>query len=204
MRAVVNQMPPHWVEERKNSEAAQWDEMWDGVLHMPPMPNRMHQDLALDLAIYLKGRWAKPRGCRVNQEVNLTTPGDEPAWTKNYRIPDLVLLTPDRFDIDRGAYMAGAPLVVVEIRSPDDETYDKLPFYAALGIPEVWVIDRDTKRPELFTFAPGGAGYQPAAAGPDGWLRSAASGVELKQGAAGKLAVRIAGDDATAEELPSD
>ena len=65
-----------------------------------------------------------------------TTPDDEERWTKNYRIPDLVLLTPDRFHIDKCDYMAGAPLVCVEIFSPDDESYEKLPFYASLGVPD--------------------------------------------------------------------
>ena len=31
--------------------------------------------------------------------------------------------------------------LVVEIRSPNDESYDKLPFYAACKIPECWIID---------------------------------------------------------------
>ena len=112
----------------KHSEAAQWDEMWNGVLHTPPMPNRRHQDFSRDLMIYLHQWWAQPRGNRVNQEVNLTTPEDEAEWTRNFRIPDLVLLSPDRFHIDKGEYMVGAPLVVIEVRSPRDETYEKFPF----------------------------------------------------------------------------
>ena len=62
MRAVVTQMPKHWIEERMTSEAAQWDEMWNGVLHMPPMPNGMHQDFVGDLRDYLKRNWARSRG----------------------------------------------------------------------------------------------------------------------------------------------
>ena len=42
---------------------------------------------------------------------------------------------------------------MIEIRSPEDETYDKLPFYAALGTREVVVIDRDTKRTEIYRLA---------------------------------------------------
>jgi Uma2 family endonuclease len=201
MRAVIADMPKRWLEERKTSEAAQWDEMWDGVLHMPPMPNRMHQDIGADLLVYLKLHWARPNGCRVNQEVNLTTPEDESTWTLNYRIPDMVLLTPDRFHIDRGEYMAGAPNVVVEIRSPGDESYEKLPFYAALGVPEVWVINRDTKIPEVFALQPGG-GYSPRQPDAAGWLRSDL-GIELRQRNPGKLTVRLNGDDGSAEDIPA-
>lgn len=201
MRAVIANLPAHWLDERKNSEVAQWDEMWNGVLHMPPMPNGMHQDFSGDLRGYLKHHWAKPRGGLARQEVNLTTPEDEAHWTLNYRIPDLVLVSRDRLHIDKNTYMAGAPLVVVEVKSPDDETYDKFPFYARLGVPEVWVFDRDTRTPEVHVLAAGPA-YQPRPADPDGWLRSPASGVEFRQTNPGKVWVRVGGDDATAEELP--
>jgi Uma2 family endonuclease len=199
MRAVIADMPRHWLEERKNSKAAQWDEMWDGVLHMPPMPTGDHQDLELDLGSYLKREWARPIGGLVRHQVNLTTTDDEHDWRRNYRIPDLVLLTPDRRHIDRNSYMAGAPAAVVEIESPDDETRDKFEFYGELGVPEVWVIHRDTKVPTVFALA--GGQYQPVAAGADGWVRSGL-GIELRQAAPGRLGVRLAADPATAAELP--
>lgn len=162
MRAVVLEMPKHWLAERQNSDAARWDEMWEGVLHAAPGPSGEHQDVELDLAGYLKRRWARPIGGLVRAQVNLTRPEDEADWRSNYRIPDIVLLSPDRLAIDRDSYMAGAPLVCVEIRSPGDESYEKLPFYAALGVPEVWVIDRHTKRPEVFVLR--GDRYEPGVA----------------------------------------
>ncbi|OWK34417.1 Uma2 family endonuclease [Fimbriiglobus ruber] len=201
MRAVIVDLPKHWLAERKNSEAAQWDEMWNGVLHMPPMPNGMHQDFNGDLRDYLKRRWAKLNSGFVRCEVNLTTPEDEVEWTHNYRIPDLVLVSRDRLHIDKNAYMAGAPLVVVEIRSPGDETYDKIPLYAALGVPEVWVFDRDTREPEIHVLGTG-PGYQLLPADQDGWVRSPATGIEFRSAAAGRVAARVAGDPATTEELP--
>lgn len=203
MRAVISQMPNHWIEERKNSEAAQWDEMWNGVLHMPPMPNGMHQDFAGDLRDYLKRHWAKHRRDLVRIDANLTTPEDEAHWTLNYRIPDLVIVDAARRHIDKNTYIAGAPLVVVEIASPGDETYDKFPFYAGLGVPEVWVIHRDTRTPEIHMLSEGSV-YRPIAPSADGWLRSPATGVEFRQTETGKLWARITGDDSTACELPSD
>ena len=199
MKAVINQMPAHWLAERTQSEIAQWDEMWEGVLHMAPMPNRTHQRFARDLQIYLHLNWAKPLGAEVHQEVNVA-PADEPDWTKNYRIPDLVLLTPDRFAIDRIEYMAGAPLVAVEVQAPGDETYEKLPFYAALGVPEVWVFDRDTKAVEVRTLA--GSAYALLAPDADGWLRSPATGVQFRPVPPNKVRVRIGDHDATAADLP--
>lgn len=106
----------------------------------------------------------------ARREVNLTDIDDEETWTHNYRIPDLVLLDPNRRHIDKDKYMAGAPLVVVEIRSPGDETYEKFDFYAGLGVPEVWLFDRDTKEPEVYELRDGS--YRRRVADADGWLRS--------------------------------
>jgi Uma2 family endonuclease len=190
---------PDLLERRKQTGADQWDEMWDGVLHMPPMPHYDHQDLEGDLETYLKLRWARPRRAKVLHQINLAAVG---GWPDDYRIPDLVLLTPDRFGINRGEYFEGAPNVVVEIHSPGDEAYEKLPFYADLGIPEVWIIHRDTKEPEVYLLKRGR--YKEQRPGAGGWVRSPATGVEIRVGKRGKLAVRLAGDDATREYLPED
>jgi Uma2 family endonuclease len=200
MKAVVLEMPKRWLAERQTSDASQWDEMWEGVLHIANNPSGEQQDIEGDLASYLKRRWARPLGGLVRTQANLTTPDDEADWRSNYRIPDIVLLSPDRLHIDRDTHMVGAPLVCVEIRSPGDETYEKLPFYAALGVPEVWVIDRHTKRPEVFRLTDGA--YQPTALDADGWVRSAAVNVELRATGTGRLAVRLNGDPATLAELP--
>ena len=201
MKVVTHDIPRRWLEEHKNSEAAQRDEMWEGVLHMPPMPSGMHQDFADDLREYLKRRWAKPNGGFARREANLTTPEDEEHWTRNFRIPDVVLVSADRLHIDKDDYLVGPPLVVVEVRSPGDETFEKLPFYAALGVPEVWVFDRDTRAPELRALVAGPA-YDVLAPDADGWHVSPATGVGFRQTRTGKVWARVHGDDATAEELP--
>lgn len=188
------------LEDRRTSEAAQRDEMWNGVLHMPPMPNAMHQDFSLDLASYLKWRWAKPIGGLVRQEVNLTTPEDEHDWTSNYRIPDIVLVDAPRMHIDKNEYMVGAPLVVVEIRSPGDQTYEKFDFYSGLGVPEVWVFDRDTRTPELYELRDGE--YFVRESGANGWLNSPATLVEFQHRPPRCVAVRVNGADETLEEIP--
>jgi Uma2 family endonuclease len=135
----------------------------------------------------------------VYHQINVASPG---GWPHNYRIPDLVLLTPERFHIDRNEYFEGAPDVVVEIRSPGDETYDKLEFYATLGVLEVWIIDRDRKRPEIYTLQAGQ--YERRAPDAEGWVGSAVTGIQLRAGESGKLAMRLAGDDTTREDLPED
>ena len=111
-----------------------------------------------------------------------------------------MLLTPDRFAIDCEEYYNGAPTVVVEIRSPGDETWDKMDFYARLGVPEVWVIERDTRLPRLFQLADGE--YEELVAATDDWLQSPITGVWLRQGDANNLEVQLGDDTATRQSLP--
>ena len=95
MKAVISEVPQHLLDERAAKGLDRWDEMWEGVLHMPPMPNREHQNLALALGSWLRIHWAIPLGNRVYGPINLASPG---GWPKDYRIPDLVLLTPEEID----------------------------------------------------------------------------------------------------------
>jgi Uma2 family endonuclease len=166
---------------------------------MAPSPTRAHQELEWAMETYLRLRWARPRGARVYHQINLASAG---GWPNNYRIPDLVLLTPARFGIDHNEYFEGAPDVVVEIRSPGDESYDKLEFYAALGVPEVWMIDRDSKVPEIRSLQ--AHGYALQATDTDGWLLSPVIGIALRAGKPGKLVMRLAGVADSQEELPED
>ena len=185
MRVVIPEAPQHLLDWRARTGADRWDEMWGGVLHMPPMPNRAHQDLELAIATWLRVFWG-PRGNKVYHQINLAPPG---GWPDDYRIPDLLLLTPDRFDIDQNEYFEGAPTVVVEIRSPGDETDQKMPFYAQLGVPEVWVVDGDSKDVQLHVLKRGDYEVQPP--GPEGCLHSVGTGVQLRVGPGNKLTLQI-------------
>ncbi|MGH9059579.1 MAG: Uma2 family endonuclease [Acidimicrobiales bacterium] len=63
--------------------------------------------------------------------------------TENFRVPDGGL---HRGEPDSEAVYLDTAAVVVEIISPGDETYDKLPFYAAHGVDEVAVVDPAARR----------------------------------------------------------
>ncbi len=197
MKAVMSKVPEHILEWRRRTGADQWDEMWEGVLHMAPSPNRDHQDFELALAMWLRLNWAEPNGCRVYTRINVAEPG---TWPDNFRIPDIVLLTPARFYIDRNEYFDGGPDVVVEIHSPDDEAYEKLEFYAKVGVREVWIIDRDSKHPEVFELI--GDELQLREPDASGWLRSSVADVEMRPTADGELEIRIVGRDDTLARLP--
>jgi Uma2 family endonuclease len=198
MSTVTSDLLAQTLAWRQQTGNDKFDEMWEGVPHMAPAPKRSHQDIVLDMSVWLRSHW-RPLGNRVHHEVNVASQG---GWPNDYRIPDLVLLTPDRFAIDHDVYFEGAPTVVVEIRSPGDDTMEKLPFYARLGVPEVWLIDRDTRRPEILVLQAGQYQTQPPAA--DGWLDSMATGVRLRGEAGNCLAMQLSGNDATRQLLPEE
>jgi Uma2 family endonuclease len=84
--------------------------------------------------------------------------------------------------------------VVFEVRSPGDESYEKLPFYAALALEAVVIVDRDTRAVQVFELTEGA--YTPAAASADGWTTITTLGVELRADTTGdaRLHMRLAAD----------
>ena len=191
------QVPEEILRWRRVTGADRWDEMWEGVLHMAPAPTRRHQRLQVQIHAWLETYWASPLGSAVDLSINVASVG---GWPHDYRIPDLVLLTPDRLSIDRDEYLEGAPAVVVEIRSPGDETWEKLSFYARLGIPEVWIIDRDTRAPQILCLS--GSDYQELPPDVDGWLESRVTGVCLRAEQGERLVLQMRGETATRKLLP--
>ncbi|MBL8898499.1 MAG: Uma2 family endonuclease [Planctomycetes bacterium] len=175
MRLVKAFVPPEVLAWRKRIGADRRDEMWDGVLHMAPAPNRAHQDLEGELEAYLRYEWKPRSGGKVYHQINVATPG---RWPEDFRVPDLVLLLPDRFGIDRNEYFEGGPNVVVEIRSPGDETYEKLPFYAGLDVREVWIVERDVREVEVRRLLDGV--YASVVPSADGWISSVETALELR------------------------
>jgi hypothetical protein len=71
----------------------------------------------------------------------------------DFRVPDWGLHR--RFV--RAAFLDTAAMVV-EILSPDDETYEKFPFYAAHGVDEMLVVEPEGRRVRVFALA--GEGYE--------------------------------------------
>jgi Uma2 family endonuclease len=199
MKAVILEVDPSFLERRKRLGHDRWDEMWEGVLHMPAMPILDHQDFEGDLEVYLKLRWARPIKAKVFHQVNVALPG---GWPDDFRIPDLALVTRDRFHIFRLTHLEGPPNVAIEIHSPGDEAYEKLLFYLQLGVFEVWIIHRDTKKPEIY-LADNGQ-YVLVEPDAEGWVRSPTTGLEMRSTLARKLSIRLAGQEATREDLPVD
>lgn len=132
-------VPESLLAERRRAGADRRDEMWEGVLHMVPPASGPHQRLNAALNEVF-GPLARVNGLVPHVEAGLFRAPDD------YRVPDQCYARPDQLS-ERG--VEGAVLIV-ELLSPGDETYDKLDWYAAAGVDEVLVVDPDTRTPELF------------------------------------------------------
>ena len=175
MRAVLVHVTDQELAHRRSIGADHWDEMWEGVLHMTPAPSLEHQRILGQLVVFLEPLLRSLKRGTLLPGINVfRTP-------TNYRIPDLTFVAAGREDVlsDAGVREGGSPDAVIEIRSPEDETYEKFPFYAAIGTREVIVIDRDTKRPEIYRLA----GSELAMLQPDaeGWVRAETMSVRFRQ-----------------------
>jgi Uma2 family endonuclease len=134
MRALVLDSPTSGLEllleRRRRSGLDRLDEVWEGVLHMVPGPTGEHADIKQQLAVALN-RPARAAGLwPAMGEFNV---GES---EKNFRVPDGGL----HRTRPRGVWHSTAALVV-EIASPGDESWEKLPFYAAHDVDEVLIVD---------------------------------------------------------------
>lgn len=185
MRAVLLEVPEALLEERRRKGLDVFDEVWDGVLHMVPPPSGHHQRLGLKLGVVLLPL-AEDKGLVGSHETGLFRPGA--AGERDYRVPDLVFARPENAS-DRG--VDGMAELVVEILSPGDESYDKLGFYADLGVGEVLVVDPETRTVELFVLKDGS--LEPAAPDAAGTLVASSLDVSFATVEGPRLRVSWAG-----------
>jgi Uma2 family endonuclease len=148
---VLDPPPPELralLERRRRAGLDRLDEVWDGVLHMIPAPSGAHADIAQQLAEVL-GPLARAAGMFPTvHEFNL---GES---EQDFRVPDGGV----HRQRPRGVWHPTAALIV-EIVSPGDETWQKLPFYAAHNVDEVLIVDPEKRTVEWL--AVGGGEYRP-------------------------------------------
>ena len=130
---VLGTPPPELealLERRRQAGVDRLDEVWQGVRHMVPGPSFEHARISQQLAVLLDGP-ARAAGLRPTMsEFNL---GES---EHDFRVPDGGLHRPGA----SGVWQATAALVV-EILSPGDESWQKLPFYAAHDVDEILIVD---------------------------------------------------------------
>ena len=150
MRTVV--LGPHppelaaLIDRRRAFGQDLFDEVWEGEYHMNPAPRPVHGLVEDEVAAALRP-YASAARLRGSGPFNLGEQAD-------YRVPD------------RG-YHRGRPsasfvptaALVVEVVSPDDETYAKFGFYARHGVEELIVADPDERTVRIYARDAAGTGY---------------------------------------------
>lgn len=124
------------IERRRSCGLDTFDEMWEGAYHVAPASHPRHGYIDQVLAELL-GPVARRAGLVGTGPFNLGAEHD-------YRVPDRGL----HREMPTTVWVPTAALVV-EIVSPNDETYEKLPFYAAHGVDEVLIVDPTLSRVQI-------------------------------------------------------
>jgi Uma2 family endonuclease len=139
--------------EREATGADRWDEVWEGVYVMPPLPNDEHQQLAMGIGAIYQDVVGWPGLGDVRVGVNVSD--RKQGWKRNYRAPDVAVFLKGGRAENCGTHWCGGPDSAVEILSPRDRTRDKLPFYARIGMRELLLIDRKPWKLELYELREG-------------------------------------------------
>jgi Uma2 family endonuclease len=194
VKAVLLEVSPAVLARRKQTGEDRWDEMWEGVLHMSPAPGYEHQRIVAELLEFLRPLLKRTGRGNLVPGINVFRANDD------YRIPDLTFVAHGHEGVLAEDGARGGPDLVIEIRSPGDESYEKFPFYAALGVREVLVVLRDEKKPELFRLT--GDSYASVAVDAEGRLLSQALEVRFGHLAATRrLVLEDAADPSTRTEI---
>jgi Uma2 family endonuclease len=144
MKLVVVGEPPveitSFLARRRALGQDSFDEVWEGDYHVVPAPHSWHGQVDSELAALLRPP-AKSAGLFITSQFNLGTQDD-------YRVPD-------------GGYHRTGPsgvwiataAIVVEVVSPDDETWAKFDFYARHHVEEICVADPLARQVRWFVLA---------------------------------------------------
>ena len=127
--------------ERREHGLDRYDEVWDGVYIMSPLANNEHQKLALRLAAIMDAVIDLELGGLSYCGCNVSDLNQE--WKQNYRCPDVAVFLAGTAAQNQGAHWQGGPDFTIEVASPGDKTWDKLDFYAGVGVRELLIVNRE-------------------------------------------------------------
>ena len=197
MKALILQVPEEELMRRRQTGIDRYDEMWEGVLHMAPAPAYEHQRIVSAIDRFLGPLCERSARGRLAPGINVFS---DASSSQDYRIPDLTFVAAERQHvIAPDGIRGGGPDAVIEIRSPEDETYDKFPFFARLGVREVIVVHRDTKEVEIYHLV--GPQYVAVSQDDHGWTRSDVLNARFRRTDASRLIVEDLADSSNRVEI---
>jgi hypothetical protein len=135
------------MERRRRSGLDRMDEIWEGVYHMVPAPSHEHGSIESQLHAIIRPL-AGQAGLRMIGQSNVG------EGEHDFRVPDAALHPPGA-----GGVWHSTAALVVEIVSPGDESWEKLPFYASHEVDEVLIVDPRERKVHWLGRA--GEGYEP-------------------------------------------
>jgi Uma2 family endonuclease len=127
--------------ERRAKGLDRYDEVWDGVYVMSPLPEYYHQEIVSDLNSCLQAALRRQQLGRVVPGCNVSDRAED--WTKNYRGPDVVVYLNTTTAKFHGTHWEGGPDFAVEVASENDRTWEKIDFYAQVKTRELLIVDRN-------------------------------------------------------------
>ena len=151
MTAIIadHELEQELIRRRQETGADRWDEVWEGVYVMNPLPNPEHQRIVARLGSVLSTLFDFSGLGRVYPGINYASNAKD--WQHDYRCPDVAIFLNDNPDAqEHDAFYTGAADFFVEVVSPDDRVREKIPFYEKLGVYELLIVDRDPWQLELF------------------------------------------------------
>jgi hypothetical protein len=86
VKAVMLDVSPELLAHRRLTGIDRRDEMWEGVLHMAPAPNREHQRILDELIMFLGPLIKQQARGTLQSGINVF---GEASPKENYRIPDM-------------------------------------------------------------------------------------------------------------------
>lgn len=123
-------------------------ELFDGQLLEVDVPTKLHEHIIFMLVVFL-GSWARPRNAGVGLVSGFKLKVSESRGV----MPDVQFFRRGNPAAagDATALEEGHPDLVVEVISGSSARYDriiKLEYYAAIGVPEYWIVDPSARSVE--------------------------------------------------------
>jgi Uma2 family endonuclease len=139
--------------ERRESGSDRFDEVWEGVYCVSPIPNIEHQFIVGRLVTVFQAIIDAGDSGMAFPGVNVSD--REEGWEHNYRGPDIALVLEGCPAKNCGTHWCGGPDLIVEIVSRGDRSREKVEFYSQIGVRELLIVDRDPWALEMYQLEEG-------------------------------------------------
>jgi len=124
--------------------------------HAMASPNRVHQKISMNLcrefSSFLKDKTCEVFHAPFDVRLFADTSKEVDINDKTVFQPDLLVVC-DLDKLESGKGVQGAPDLVIEILSPSNSTHDtikKFQKYREANVPEIWFVDPETKKVQVF------------------------------------------------------